>query len=79
MMVFCNKCGNQFEGNFCDKCGAPAKNSSGINTQQPNTYNQAPVQYSTPVPAIPAGMLTVKKKLSKRVIIIIMAVVVALA
>jgi len=25
--MFCVKCGNQFSGNFCDKCGAPKQDS----------------------------------------------------
>lgn len=25
--MFCIKCGNQFEGNFCDNCGAPKQGS----------------------------------------------------
>ena len=39
--MFCIKCGNQFEGKFCDKCGSPAQ---GVSAQQTSGYYAAPQQ-----------------------------------
>ena len=44
--MFCIKCGNQFEGKFCDKCGAPAQSAP---AQQTVEYYAAPQQTYTPV------------------------------
>jgi hypothetical protein len=79
--MYCNKCGNQFEGNFCDKCGAPVKSSGGVNApvHQANTSSQASVHYSASVPAYPTGNVAVKKKSPQKAIITIAAVLVLAA
>lgn len=59
--MFCNKCGHQFEGNFCPKCGAVSKTAVAQEKENPtafnpvqdednpyNVYYNQPVSYSQP-------------------------------
>lgn len=45
--MFCYKCGTQFEGNFCPKCGSPVQNNSSSNPA-PNNVPGNPTTNNVP-------------------------------
>lgn len=38
--MYCNKCGRQFEGNFCPNCGAGAQNTYSTQPQTQANFNE---------------------------------------